>query len=281
MKSITRRQFASGLLLASAAVALAACDNAANEPGEGAVADATEIEAGLETVAEAEDAFPAVSEIDIFSDDVISKIIDSLKSDATRDEALTDIGIDHGLQGVVHGYHTDSTELQITRNIPTYKYENGEFVLVNDGTTIAYIFDGDEPVYRVIELADGNLVGEQYGIDYVAYSFEMYGQENVKRAFDESTTKEITFIDAGQGGVFYDGVSAWAFKDRDGVNEYAYDMLSDDIVSTPGIDGLERVSILERQTFAYDSPEIVIQVNDKTETIDSPADYEATLESML
>ena len=284
MKNITRRGFTNTMLLVGAAAVLGACDKTKSDQTD-------DVFAGLETVAEANDAgFDAVEQ-DFFTEGDIAEIVKALKSDQARDGKLEKIAKAHNQFALITGYHTDSETLQITCPLPVYEYKDGAFnpsyPYYGDGAEDSYtlIFDGDEIVYLVESLNSeyGESLKQQFGLEFMPFNWvhDTNGEYvSPTEAYTQSTTKEAALILAEKGIYLYDGTGIW-FVYTDGGYEGEYDPLNDDPISTPGLENLDRVSLLERQTFEYDSPELVIEANGQSKTIDTVADYEATLESML
>lgn len=279
MKTITRRQFASGLLLAGAA-ALAACDNVATD-----------------TVAGADEAGSEITEA-YFSDADIAEINITLKSEWTPDPRLRAISQAHGLMGLESGYHTDSTTLSITRPLPVYEYKDGTFEAQypfygeDAPDAMFFLFDGEDLVY-LIESAKseyGETYRHDWGLEFVAFDYSYYSSRkgmdsngdpcSAADAYAQSTTKKGALIFTDPGVYLYDGVDLWLVSPL--MFDYpSFDSLFDELVATPGLEDLDLVNLTDRQTFEYESPELVIDYNGKSVTVDSVEDYEAALESIL
>ena len=228
------------------AIALCACMSASvtdtNETEEAVVVTP------LETVANADDAGFEVKEVTFFSDEEIAGLVESLQSEYTYDFKSFKERNASSSPVPVTGYRTESTELSVARGIPAYDYIDGEFEPEHNGMGY-YVFDNGVPIYRM-HPSDGPVM-----FTYNCDDFSGENYPSTEEVFAESTTKEFCLIRCAQGNVLYDGVSAWLMSNGRTVGfEDLFDYLDDDMVSTPGIEDLELGTILERQTFAYESP---------------------------
>lgn len=205
----------------------------------------------FETVANADDAGFEIKEVTFLTDEEIAGLVESLQSEYAYDYVATQERAKENPEFPlsVTGYHTDSTELSVARGIPAYTYDDGAFEPTSGGV-VYYVFDEGVPHYRLEPWVNG---------PYMFYpSTDDNGSEDcptTEEVFAESATKEFCLIQCAQGNVLYDGVNAWvmslgSWADMDDYLDY----LNDDLVSTPGIEDLELGTILERQTFVYESP---------------------------
>ena len=202
----------------------------------------------LETVANADDAGFEVKEVTFFSDEEIAGLVEYLRSDLIYDLKGSVENSKNNIPVPVTGYRTDSTELSVTRGIPAYDYIDGVFE-PEYGDLCYYVFDNGVPIYRM-HPSDGPYMFNDNCDEFAGDSFP-----TTEEVFAESTTKEFCLIRCAQGNVLYDGVNAWRMCSglEDGFKDF-FDPLNDDMASTPGIEDLELGTILERQTFAYESP---------------------------
>ena len=229
---------------------VAAADELADSASE--ENDATEVADSAEPEETEDDVDLEVKEVRIFTDNWIQYIVECLQSDQTRNVAVEYEAYGGPHTQSLHGYYTDSTELSVARGIPVYEYKHGKFIRAVNGIDF-YVFDQGVPIYRLGPATIGSMVFiAGYDPPYHYRSSEL--ERNTDEVFEESTTKKFCFIYCAQGNVLYDGVDAWLVCNVGGEYGTAYDSLSDDLVSTPGIEDLELGTILERQTFAYESP---------------------------
>ena len=244
----------SATLVTLLAIGLCSCESApvAKSIDESNGAEGTVVVTPLETVANADDVGFEVIEATFFSDEEIAGLVESLQSEYTYDLKGS---MEHSKQGIpypVTGYRTESTELSVARGIPAYDYVGGVFEPEpgdsEHGNLCYYVFDEGVPIYRM---------HPWQGPFMFLYNCDEFMGNNcptTEEVFAESTTKEFCLIRCAQGNVLYDGVRAWLMCDDRADFEDLFDPLDDDMASTPGIEDLELGTILERQTFLYESP---------------------------
>ena len=321
MKTISRRSFAHAIVVAGTSIALGACNAAApktTESSEGSelVAELEEPDPDepVETESEEpdpdepeatptrEDLIPESTEpveATFFTDEEIAQIVEELHCDMTRDYKLElECNEAAGRQAMffLHAYHTNLETLQITGLVPRYKYRNGKFKdeYPDDGKfQYMFLFDGDDIVYIMCK-NDPDLV-ERYAPDMHPFSADYMYHRTKKRSWDgverdyyslgdayaESTTKKGALIDAADGLYFYDGVQVWWIGSDGTSYEFMFDYLDEDPSSMPGLEDIELTDLLERQTFAYESPLLDLQIGNKYETDIPLDDFVDTFLSML
>lgn len=221
----------------------------ADEPAASAPEEtgAPDTSSPVESEAAVDEADFEVKEVTFFSDEEIAGLVESLQSEYTYDQKGSAENSKQGIPVPVTGYRTESTELSVATGIPIYYYDEGEFIYWCLGN---YVFDDGVPVYIMVPSAFEPVMFNAYYADRQSSNYP-----TAKEVFDQSTTKEFCLIYCAQGNVLYDGVSAWLLTNgHDYEYEAFYDYLDDDMASTPGIEDLDCATILERQTFAYESP---------------------------
>ena len=238
-------------------------------------------------------------EATFFTDEEIDQIVEELHCDMTRDYKLElecNEAAGRLAMFFLHAYHTNSETLQITGFVPRYKYRNGKFADEypdTDKSRYMFLFDGDDIVYIMCK-QNPELV-EFYGEDmhpfWAAYEYHRTKKrsiDGVERdyyslgdAYAESTTKKGALIDAADGLYFYDGVQVWWIGSDGTSYEFMFDYLDDDPSSMPGLEDIELTDLLERQTFAYESPLLDLQIGNQYKTDIPLDDFVDTFLSMI